>query len=383
MIQTKEAKAGSLPRKSPSVAAIARECGLSTASVSRALNGHPSVSEDNRARVLAAAEKLGYRPDPVLKRFFAVARSGGTRTVVFLIDPVVHRYVLAGKPFYTRIMLGLQGALKEQGLHMLVSNAATDVLPDGNLYAIAEGIAGGIVAETPDRELIERLARHAPVTTLNAESRVEGVDSAIPDVEHCAEQQIGMLANLGHRRIACFRQRAPSGVPSGWQDRRFWSAYEAQCRQLGFPLPASYLEPISFGPNEHVSAIAAFLARTFRGEDRPTAILTYDAYAGELIRQLADRGLSVPRDVSIMGYDDDADKADCSLPLTTYRQNFEEMAKVAAALLKTRMADPGRATQTAAVQGSIIVRESSGPCPDVSAQNQGSMDASRERVTNR
>jgi hypothetical protein len=97
--------------------------------------------------------------------------------------------------------------------------------------------------------------------------------------------------------------------------------------------------------------------------DRATAILTYDTYAGELIRQLANRGLSVPRDISIMGFDDDIHGWFCPMTLATYRQDIDAMATEAVNLVRERIKNPDRAPRMVKVEGKVIVRDSLGPAP--------------------
>jgi LacI family transcriptional regulator len=119
------------------------------------------------------------------------------------------------------------------------------------------------------------------------------------------------------------------------------------------------MEPIAFRYENEIEAVSAFLDRILAG-DRATAILTYDVYAGELIRQLANRGLSVPGDISIMGFDDDNHGRFCPIPLATFRQDFDAMATEAVRLVRERAQAPSRAPLMVKVEGKVIVRESVG-----------------------
>ena len=168
------------------------------------------------------------------------------------------------------------------------------------------------------------------------------------------------LAELGHRRIANFRPKPPSGAPfAHWEDRAFWREYVDYAQDLGLEIPQSWLEPIVFKCENEIEAIGAFLDRILAG-DRATAILTYDIYAAELIRQLANRGLSVPGDISIMGFDDEIHGRVCPIPLATYRQDFDAMATEAVRLVRERAGNLSRAPLMVKVEGKVIVRESVG-----------------------
>jgi len=205
--------------------------------------------------------------------------------------------------------------------------------------------------------VVERLAANSPVVLLNAETGCADVDVVLPDTERAAREQIDHLRKLGHRRIACFRPR-PS---PHWQDRRFWREYEDYGTRAGLLLPAEYLLPIEFANGGHPQAIAQFLERVLRPGHAATAILTYDVYAGELIRQLKARGLAVPDDVSLVGFDDDTHAQFCPIPLTTFRQDFEAMAEAAVELLRERLKQPQRPDRVLAIAGKLVERASTAP----------------------
>ncbi|MFA6176836.1 MAG: LacI family DNA-binding transcriptional regulator, partial [Phycisphaerae bacterium] len=251
----------------------------------------------------------------------------------------------------------LQAALRAADMHMLIANAATDLMADGSLYAVVEGMAEAIIGEVHDPDIVQRLAAHCPVVLLNSEVRCDNVDAVIPDLERALRRQIDFLVRVGHRRVACFRPR-PS---SRWGDRRLWQEYEDSSNRLGLAVPKEYLEPIQFGWDEHPHAINEFLERVIRPDIQPTAILTYDVYAGELIHQLAQRGLTVPKDISIVGFDDNTYGRFCPVPLTTFRQDFEEMAQTAVELLKRRLKEPSRAARVVEIAGQLVERKSTAP----------------------
>ena len=142
---------------------------------------------------------------------------------------------------------------------------------------------------------------------------------------------------------------------------------------MGRPLKSLQIQPrrpealgrsdLLLAPEEEVPIRqpGEFLDRVLCPGIAPTAILTYDMYAGELIRQLGERGLAVPRDVSLVGYDDDTHGAPSPLPLTTFRQDFETMAKVALSLLEARIKERNKPVQVVAVEGALIIRASTAP----------------------
>ncbi len=345
---------------------IASRAGVSSATVCRVLTGHPGVNEATRRRVQAAIDELGYVPDPALGRFFKTI-NGGIRGVAFSLNASTYRLIAAGNdPFYSRMSAAVQSELSKRGRHVISVNSETDSLPDGTLNCVAQGLCNGVVGRLRDIEQTACLARQVPVVLLNSEYDVPLVDVVIPDVERAAQRQLAYLVERGHRAIACFRPRPGAGQwgVGTWQDRRFWHAYRAYCEDRGLILPDEYLAPIEFGPESEREAVAAFLERLFSLAERsPTAILTYDGYAGELIRQLATRGLRVPQEVSIFGYDDYHFGHPCPLGLSTFRQDFAAMAEHAVRLLLERMENPKRPAVRVAVDGAIIERESTAVAP--------------------
>ena len=342
-----------------SIGQLSRELKLSASTVSRALRDHPAISSDTILRVKKAAELNGYKPKASVNRFFKALR-GEVSGVVFLVDNAVQERFSERDPFYSQILWSVERALQKTGTHMLLSNVSSNLTSSGSLYAIEEGMAHGVIIKSNDTEMIAKLSQHTSVVALHTDPRGQNVDCVIPDIERAARCQMDCLAKLGHRRIANFRPKPPAGTPfPSWQDRAFWREYVDYAQDIGLEIPQPWMEPIVFNSENEIEAIGAFLDRILAG-DRATAILTYDTYAGELIRQLANRGLSVPGDISIMGFDDDIHGRFCPIPLATFRQDFDAMATEAVRLVKERARDSSRAPLMVKVEGKVIVRDSVG-----------------------
>lgn len=336
---------------------IARRAGVSAATVSRVLSNHPGIAEDTRQLVMRHVGESGYQPNPRLQRHFR-SLHGGSKTIAFLSSPVFRLEMDDADSFHARILHALQAAFRQAGFHLLLADTARDLMADGTPYCVAEGVVEGVVAEVENPSIIASITRHLPTVLYNCELRLGRTDAAIPDAERAAAGQVDHLFQLGHRRIACFWLR-----PGCWQDLRFWGGYELACMRMGIPPPPAYLHPIQFGMHAHPAAIAAFLDRVCATPAPATAILTGDTYATEFVRQLAARGLRVPRDISLIGYDDLQPSLPDALALTSYRQNFEAMAQAAVRLLKDRIANPDAPVQTVEVEGLLVERGTTAPCP--------------------
>ena len=345
-----------------SIGQLSRELKLSPSTVSRALSGHPGIAKNTAARVKAAAERRGYKPKESVRRYFKALR-GNVNGVVFLVDNSIQSRLVERDPFYSRILWSVERALQKAGAHMILCNVGANLTDSGSLYAIEEGMANGVIIVSQDTAVIERLSRHSAVVVMNSDPRGLNVDAVIPDIERAVRAQMDCLVARGHRRIASLRPKPPAGTPfAHWQDRAFWREYTDYSSDLGLEVPGSWLEAIDLAPGREPDTVGRFLDRILVG-NRATAIMTYDVYAGELVRQLTNRGLSVPEDISIIGFDDDIHGKFCPVPLATFRQDFDAMAAEAVRLVRERAADLKRSPLMVKVEGNLIVRDSLGPVP--------------------
>lgn len=345
-----------------SIGQLARELKLSPSTVSRALRGHPAISKDTVERVQKEAKLRGYKPKESLHRYFKALR-GEVNGIAFLVDTHVQELLAARDPFYSHILWAVERALQKAGTHMILTDVRSNLTSGGSLHAIDQGIANGVIIESQNSAVIANLAKNTPVVVLNCDPRGQNVDAVIPDIDRAVRAQMDCLVAHGHRCIASFRPKPARGESfPHWQDRTFWREYADYAVDLGLEIPESWMEPILIEVGKESVVVERFLDRILTG-DRATAILTYDTYAGELIRQLANRGLSVPGDISIMGFDDDIHGRFCPIPLATYRQDFDAMATEAVHLVRERIRNPDRAPRMVKVEGKVIVRDSLGAAP--------------------
>lgn len=333
---------------------VARLAGVSHTAVSRAVNGLPGLSEETRERIQSIVAQTGYKPDPHLGAFFHRVRGSG-RTIALLRSASSQSHgQMAANSLDARQERAILAEARRAGYHVILSSVEDDMNEDGNLICVAEGLADAVIANVCPSDAIQKLSRHVPVVSLQYGPEIAGVDAVLTDVCRGVFAQIRHLFDLGHRRISCF-------VPQSriWPHRHFLMGYTAACEDFGLSMPDAYREPILFGYNEHAAAIRAYLERVLRCDTPPTAIVTYDVYAPELMRQLIERGFAIPRDVSVVGFDDSPDfHRDCPVPLTTFRQNFDNQAFHALRLLTARTPDFTIPVQSVLVEGELVVRES-------------------------
>ena len=313
---------------------------MSQSTVSLVLSGKSSgrISARTEATVRAAAAELGYRPNLAARTL----RTGAARTVGLVVPDVTH-------PFFGSTMRGAQAAAWEAGYAV----ALVDVPLDRDwrlspLEALRAGPVDGLlyfsVEPPPGRPgdeplvVIEATPADAPWVRLDTEG---GMDAAL---EH--------LTELGHRRIGQLHSRVE--YPTFGIRRERWEAALARIGEA--PDPA-----LRSGSGFSFPSAARAAGRLLDGPSPPTAIVCDDdLLAGGVYLAARERGLRIPEDVSLVGFDDLAFAQVLSPPLTTVRADAEALGAAAFETLATVMEGgpppPGRVLDV-----SLTVRESTGP----------------------
>lgn len=336
-------------RSIPSLSKISREIGVSPATISRVLNGNDNVSEKLRKDVLQALEQRGYSNKPV--RGASQALRNKSNTLAFAISAQIKESILQGDIFYSRHLLAFQTACAQFGCYPLLIDHEQDATANGGLRCVDDGKVYGIVGEHIPDSRLEVLQRQVPVVLLNAQTSTAGVDCIIPDVRQGAREQLDLLYQLGHRSVACFRL-----FPGGWQDQQFWFEFQFHGIKLGLEQPTEFFGPLFFTCRDEELAAKTFLDKVLACPRPPTAIVTQDRYAVTLISLCQQCGLEVPRDMSIFGFDDRP--MNSPIPLASYRQNFDAMAREAVRSINDRVNNPDLPCRTIMIEGSTIQRES-------------------------
>jgi len=334
----------SLERR-PTLLDVARLAQVSAATASRALNNPEMVSEEARRSVLQAAERAGYQPNLMARSL----RKQQARAIVVLV-PVMEN------PFYPEIIRGLEAAARDRNYSLLLGITVYDRSVESSYIDLvrnqrADGILllDGVLEHT-----IEGGARF-PVPSVQVIERIKGVDLPWVGIDDRAAAAAGVqhLLDLGHRRI---------GHISGWDrctvthDRLV--GYRDALRGADIAFDPALVETGEFIFARGEEAAAKLMALP----EPPTAIFcANDTSALGALRYLRSRGLAVPGDVSIVGFDDIhlSDQADP--PLTTLRQPRFDIGFAAMTLLIDLLTGaPGLAMQqTLPVE--LVVRGSTAP----------------------
>lgn len=301
-------------QKTAGIQDVARLSGVSTATVSRALSHPERVAESTREAVLRAVQETGYVANTLARNL----RRRRTGSVLALVPNLAN-------PFFSQILSGLSSVLSPAGYGLLIADTLTDPDPLRRLAQYFDsGLADGLVifdATLPDPDLLKRA--HPPV--LMACEWGGDLPSVTVDNAEGAAIAIRHLHEMGHRRIG--HVTGPRG--NVLTESRLQGTLAALA-ELGLALPDEWIFTGDFGLASGASAAARWLAL----RDRPTAVFcSSDEMACGFMGALQHAGVSVPGEVSVVGFDDIEVVGHLTPALTTIRQPRREIGERAAHLL--------------------------------------------------
>jgi LacI family transcriptional regulator len=332
---------------------VARSAGVSPMTVSRVMNHAAGVKASTRTAVMEAVDALGYRPNAAARN---LARAGAGRLGMLYSNPS------AG--YLSQFLLGALEGAHEIGAQLLLQKCQPD--PDSERAAVAQLAAGGVVGvilPPPHGESWAALAEvkaHGLAAVAVAPGRFRpGVAAIRIDDLAAAAEMTRYLLGLGHRRIGFIKGAANQTASAE--------------RLIGFETEMAAAQ----GPVETLIEAGEFTYRSgFDAAERllaarrpPTAIFaSNDDMAAAAIAAAHRRGLEVPRDLTVVGFDDTPVASEIWPALTTIRQPVSEMAQLAVQLL-ARGHNGGEPESDEEpperlIAHSLIIRDSSGPRPD-------------------
>jgi LacI family transcriptional regulator len=329
-----------------SIKEVAREAGVSIGTVSNVLNRPDSVAPATRQRVLDAISALGYVRNDSARQL----RAGRSRTIALVVLDVAN-------PFFTDVARGAEAAAEQSGAMVIVCNSGEDVARERrHLDQLEEQRVLGVlitpVEDGPDSRVERLINRGMPVVLVDRGSgHPSRCSVAVDDVlgGHLAGTH---LLERGHRRIGYIG--GPLSI------RQVADRHAGIAAALGEQAELRVVEM----PSLSVAAgrQAASTLSSADPADRVTAVFcANDLLALGALQELTRRGLRVPDDVAIVGYDDIEFAAAAAVPLSSVRQPREQLGRTAAHLLLEELGDPNHQHRHVVFKPELVVRGSTDP----------------------
>ncbi|MBN1673439.1 MAG: LacI family DNA-binding transcriptional regulator [Kiritimatiellae bacterium] len=322
---------------SPSVTDIARMCDVSPSTVCRALNEKSDINRETRKRILAACARAGYAKN----RGASNLRMGRSNTIACLAPDLANE-LFVEKLFFLKQEIGTAGYVPR--LYSYRDRGEADAL----LREIVSSRPAGLVAHCRPDAAMKRMIRGNGIPAVFYDANVPGMDSIELDRRAGSYEAVRHMLGLGRRRIVLLGAAAASERGTG---------YGRALRDAGLPLDAGLVVDAPFGRDLFRYGYEQ-IARLWPGCRFDGLYAVNDASAIGAIRALAEAGAAVPRDVSVVGFDDIMLGPFVTPSLSTVHQPKEDMARLAVQFLLKRAADPGAKRQHVRLATRLVVRES-------------------------
>ena len=338
--------AGAPPARPVTMADVAAAAGVSVKTVSNVLADHTHVRPGTRDRVLAAVEALGYRVNPFASRL----RTGRTGVIAFALP---HLY----QPYFGDLAERVIVEGERRGLTVVIE--PTDAVADAERAVLTGGrrqqVDGAIVSPAALRPSeIAALPVDGPVVLLGTRLDAPPADHVVMDDRGAARTAVAHLLATGRRRVAAIGATREGGSAALRE-----AGYRDALAEAGVPVDeALVLEAADW--DRRSSGAAAAVRLLASGAAFDGVFCFNDAMAFGALRVLASRGLRVPDDVAVVGFDDTEQARFSTPPLTSVDPGQEQIARTAVDLLVERIRGYAGAPRVVVAEHRLAVRESSG-----------------------
>lgn len=317
---------------------------LSPATISLVLNNAPgvrSIPQETRDRVIEAAAKFDYRPS-----FYARSlRKRQSFSVGVLVPDLRDNYA-------AQVIAGVEEYLVEEGYFYLTASyrGKPELIEEYAKLLMDRSVEGFILIDT-----VLDHAMQLPVVAVAGHRRIEGVTNIVLDQKRAAYLILQHLYKLGHRKIAFMR----GGSHSSDADER-WECLMAVAQEMKIAVRPELTVQIQLKVSTPELGFGPAHKLVEQGGEFTAVVCYNDEAAFGVIRALADHGLQVPRDVSVVGFDDIRSASFYSPSLTTVRQPLNLMGAEAARILLKRIRSQESFPDVIPILPELVVRESTG-----------------------
>ena len=344
--------------KRPTQVDVARAAGVSRATVSFVINDSADmrvpISEETRQRVLKAVEELGYIPDTRAQAL----RSGDTKTIGLII-PDIHN------PHFWENAEGIEQEARKAGYHILFSSMELNMEYGADIFKDLSGrridgliLMGSFIDQSEEAKLTlaQLLKRRLPIVEISDQpNQHHDIDCVHSNYRLATVEVMDHLISLHHQRIGVLYGAEP---PELALDR--FEPYKNCLQAAGLPFDPDLVAYCGSRLEDGYQAALRLLRRS----PRPTAILAInDLMAIGVMRAAGDLGLSVPRDLSLVSFDDIPVSQYLVPRLTTASRDAVRLGQEAVRLVLERIQNPNQPRQTLHIPARLILRESTGIAP--------------------
>ena len=324
-----------------SIKDVAEVAGVSTATVSRVLTNGLHVRPEVRERVLAAVERLGYRPNLVARSL----RSQQSTTLGLIVSDIRN-------PFFTAISRAVEDTSYEQGYSIMLCNTDENPEKEGiylNLMQDA-GIAGVIISPTQQNDALFTSPNFPlPIVVVDRPMVNGDVDAVLLDNVAAAYRLTAHLIEQGYQRIGILSSEMSTG-----QERQL--GYEKALRAHRIVPRTEYIKNIAPKMEAGYEATLKILDMI----EPPDALFTVNSLlAAGALQAIRERNLTIPDDIALVTFDETTWASLVQPAITLIAQPTYEIGKTATELLLQRIADPTRPTRHVILTGQLLVRGSS------------------------
>jgi len=324
-------------RKRATITDVARVADVAPSTVSRAFSNPGRVNHQTREHVLKVAEEMGYSPNPMARAL----ESGRTNTLALLVPDITN-------PYFAGVIKGAERAATTAGQTLVLGDTQENAAAEEQLVRRLGPAVDGFVlsaSRMPDDELL-RAAELNPITLLNRAT--PGLACVVADYDSGTRQIVDHLASLGHESLVFL-----GGPPESWSGARRWAGLRKAASAAGLAATrfGPYSPTLGGGPAAADAVIAA----------RATAVVCHnDMLALGVLRRLTERGVSVPGQVSVVGFDNIFGSDLCTPALTTLAERTEDAGARAVELLGQQAYERVAEPKSVVLPTQLVVRESTG-----------------------
>jgi DNA-binding LacI/PurR family transcriptional regulator len=324
---------------------VAKQAGVSVATVSRVLNASPHVSPNARRKVLRAVKALNFQPNRTAQRL----RAKQSKVIGLIISDIQN-------PFFTSVVRGIEDVAYANGYSVVLCNSDEDPAKEKLYINVmrAETVAGVILASTTESNPLvgELLDHRIPVIAMDRRIKNRSIDSVLVSNLRGARAAVIHLIKQGHRRIGFI------GMPlTRTPGKERLAGYENALREHGLAVSRQF---VRIADAKQLGGHDATLELLSRQSNITALFVANNLMTLGALNAIRERGLKIPDDISLVGFDDMPWAALLQPPLTVVAQPTYELGKQAAELLLERLQKPDKPVTNVQLETTLIVRGSSG-----------------------